>query len=122
MLHLSPEQAFLPAQLLFLHFAASHGLTTSDCSAETARSSLRVPGLALCLIWSCVVAHLLRTIMPHGSMPSSDSVMSQTPTLKTIRPVYITCYLITTIRQHPVAARSIVPIIDTGHPAQAQPP
>jgi hypothetical protein len=122
MLHLSPEQAFHPAQLLFLHFAASHGLTTSDCSAETARSSLHIPGLALCCIWSCAVGHLLRTIMRRRSMPSSDGVMSQTPTLKTIRPVYIACHLIIAIRQHPAGARSIIPIVDTEHWVRAPPP
>ena len=122
MLHLSPEQAFLPAQLLFLHFAAPHGLTTSDCSAETARSSQPVPGLALCRIWYCAVAHLLCTFMRDQSMPSSGGVMSQPPTPVTIRPICIACHLITAIRQHPVAARSIVPIVDTGHPTQAQPP
>jgi hypothetical protein len=122
MLHLSSEQAFLPAQLLCLHFAASHGFTTSNCSAETARSSLRVSGLALCLIWSCAVADLLRTILRHGSMPSSDGVMSQTPTLKTIRPVYIACHFIITIRQHPAGARSIIPIVDTEHRVRAPPP
>jgi hypothetical protein len=122
MLHLSPEQAFLPAQLLFLPFAPPQGLTTSDCSAEIARSSQRVPGLALCRIWSCAVAQLLCTFMRDLSMPSSGGVTSQPPTLVTIRPVCIACYLITAIRQHPVAARSIVPIVDTGHPAHAQPP
>jgi hypothetical protein len=122
MLQLSPDRAFLPTQPHFLHFAAPHRLTESDCSAETARSSLRVPGLALCLIWSYAVAHLFRTVMRDESMQSRGGVMPQTPTPKTIRPVCIACHPITAIGQHLAGARPIIPMMDREHQARAQPP
>jgi hypothetical protein len=122
MLHLSPDHAFLLGQLHPLHFAAFHRLTEADCSGQTVRFARHIPGLALCLIWSCVVVVLLRTLIHNESLPSIDGVMSQAATPKTIRPENMACHSIAPIRLHPAGRRSIIPVVNTEHLALAQPP
>jgi hypothetical protein len=122
MLHLSPDHAFLLGQLHPLHFAAFHRLTESNQPERIVSSSRHIPGLALCLIWSCAVVLLLRTLIHNECLPTSDGVMPQAVTPKTIRPVSMACHSITPIRLYPAGRRSIIPIINTGHLALAQPP